>query len=136
MRRIFNGFQILILVSALVDLSFSQSTDKSRVDKRLRTLEQAVEKLSERQRGLEARIAVLEKLNLTPSPEVLRQAYVTSNKDAIINHMNNLAATAYQYRIRPTTMGGGGGDSYEGFKIPKSMMSTDFATFSATATRD
>ena len=36
---------------------------------------------------------------------------IQANKDAIINDLNNLAANAYQYRIRPTTMGGGGGGS-------------------------
>ncbi|MCX5729611.1 MAG: hypothetical protein NTZ28_12390, partial [Nitrospirae bacterium] len=30
---------------------------------------------------------------------------VQSNRDAIINDLNNLAAQAYQYRIRPTSMG-------------------------------
>ncbi len=34
---------------------------------------------------------------------------VQSNRDAIINDMNNLAAQAYQYRIRPTSMAGGAG---------------------------
>ena len=34
---------------------------------------------------------------------------VQSNKDAIINDLNNLAANAFQFRIRPITMGGGSG---------------------------
>src|SRR5512143_451671 len=38
---------------------------------------------------------------------------VQSNKDAIINDMNNLAANAYQHKIRPCSMGGGGG-GYDG----------------------
>lgn len=43
-----------------------------------------------------------------------------SNKDAIINDLNNLAAHAYQFRIRPSSMGGGQG-SYIGFHIPPKM---------------
>ncbi len=39
---------------------------------------------------------------------------VQANKDAIVNDLNNLAANAYQYRIRPTSMGGGG-NNYTGF---------------------
>jgi hypothetical protein len=59
---------------------------------------------------------------------------VQSNKDAIINDLNNLAANAYQFRIRPTTMGGGGG-SYtggSGFAIPTKLASNDNGTFSRT----
>ena len=60
---------------------------------------------------------------------------VQSNKDAIINDLNNLAANAYQFRIRPTTMGGGGG-SYtggSGFAIPTKLASNDNGTFAATS---
>ena len=59
---------------------------------------------------------------------------VQSNKDAIINDLNNLAANAYQFRIRPTTMGGGGG-SYtggSGFAIPTKLASNDNGTFAGT----
>ena len=59
---------------------------------------------------------------------------VQSNKDAIINDLNNLAANAYQFRIRPTTMGGGGG-SYtggSGFTIPTKLASNDNGTFTGT----
>ena len=59
---------------------------------------------------------------------------VQSNKDAIINDLNNLAANAYQFRIRPTTMGGGGG-SYtggSGFAIPTKLASNDNGTFTGT----
>jgi len=49
---------------------------------------------------------------------------VGANRDAIIADMTNLAANAYQYRIRPTTMGGGGG-SYVGYTIPPSLASNE-----------
>ena len=63
-----------------------------------------------------------------PKPRVTSP--VQSNKDAIINDLNNLAAFAYQYRIRPQEMGGGAG-SYTGFKIPEKMKQNDNAVFEA-----
>jgi hypothetical protein len=56
---------------------------------------------------------------------------IQSNRDAIINDLNNLAAQAYQYRIRPTSMGGGQGD-YSSFVIPTKMRTNENATYSAT----
>ena len=38
------------------------------------------------------------------------------NIDAIISDLNNLGSVAYQYRIRPETMGGGGG-TFDGFGV-------------------
>ncbi len=43
-----------------------------------------------------------------------------ANKDGITMALVNLSANAYQYRIRPSTMGGGG-NSYVGYSIPASM---------------
>src|SRR5512147_1649746 len=57
---------------------------------------------------------------------------IQANKDAIINDLNNVAAHCYQYRIRPTSMGGGQG-TYTGYTIPSKMVSNENATFSATA---
>ena len=34
---------------------------------------------------------------------------INANRDAIISDITNMAANAYQYRIRPVSMGGGGG---------------------------
>ena len=53
---------------------------------------------------------------------------IQSNKDAIINDLNNIAAQAYQYRIRPASMAGGNG-SYTGFKIPQKMASNANAIY-------
>lgn len=58
---------------------------------------------------------------------------VQSNRDAIINDMNNLAAQAYQYRIRPTSMGGGQGD-YSLFTIPQKMRTNENANYSISGT--
>ena len=58
---------------------------------------------------------------------------VQSNRDAIINDLNNLAAQAYQFRIRPTSMGGGQG-TYSCFSIPSKMKSNENGTYSSTPT--
>jgi hypothetical protein len=55
---------------------------------------------------------------------------IQANKDAIINDVNNLAANAYQYRIRTQSMGGGN-NSYFGYKIPTRLVSNSNATYAA-----
>jgi len=62
-------------------------------------------------------------------------AEARQTKDAVINDLNNLAAHAYQYRIRPTSMGGGGG-SYRGYTIPPGMASSVNATYSCITEAD
>jgi hypothetical protein len=47
-----------------------------------------------------------------------------ANKDGISQALVNIAANAYQYKIRPTSMGGGGG-RYTGYKIPSTMAKDD-----------
>ena len=57
---------------------------------------------------------------------------IQANRDALVNDLNNLAANAYQYRIRPTTMGGGGG-AYTGYTIPTKLVSNDNGSFTRAA---
>jgi hypothetical protein len=57
---------------------------------------------------------------------------IQANKDAIINDLNNIAAHAYQYKIRPSSMGGGQG-SYSGYSIPSKMASNENASYSVTS---
>ncbi len=56
---------------------------------------------------------------------------VQSNKDAMINDLNNLAAQAYQFRIRPGSMGGGQG-LYTGFSIPTKMRQNENGVYAPT----
>ncbi len=56
---------------------------------------------------------------------------ISSNKDAITNDLNNLFANAYQFRIRPASMGGGGG-LYTGYAIPTALASNENGAFTAT----
>ena len=51
-----------------------------------------------------------------------------SNKDGIINDLNNLSAHSYQYRIRPQSMGGGQG-SYTGYAIPQKLQTNENASY-------
>lgn len=58
-----------------------------------------------------------------------------ANKDGVTSSLINLSANAYQYRIRPSTMGGGS-NSYAGYTVPSKMVSDDngaYALSSATA---
>ena len=64
-----------------------------------------------------------------PSPEA--QSPVVANRDALINDLNNLAALAYQYRIRPSSMGGGNG-AYTGLKMPEKMQANENGSFTYT----
>ncbi|MGB2867906.1 MAG: hypothetical protein WBD36_05605, partial [Bacteroidota bacterium] len=56
---------------------------------------------------------------------------IQSNKDAMINDLNNIAAQAYQYKVRPASMGGGQG-SYSNFSIPTKMATNENATYVAS----
>jgi hypothetical protein len=56
---------------------------------------------------------------------------IQSNKDAIINDLNNIAAHAYQFRIRPSSMGGGNG-AYTGYTIPTKMQTNSNASYAST----
>lgn len=51
-----------------------------------------------------------------------------THRDALINDLNNIAAHAYQYRIRPASMGGGG-ISYLGYSLPPKMVSNSNGTY-------
>jgi hypothetical protein len=47
-----------------------------------------------------------------------------ANKDGVTSSLVNISANAYQYKIRPGTMGGGGG-SYLNYTIPTKMARDD-----------
>lgn len=57
---------------------------------------------------------------------------VAANRDAIITDLNNLGADGYQFKIRPTSMGGGGG-TYAGYAVPNAYGANNpNATYSIT----
>jgi hypothetical protein len=58
---------------------------------------------------------------------------VKSNQDAILSDLANLAADGYQFKIRPTSMGGGNG-TYAGYTVGTSWgASNPNATYTITA---
>jgi len=59
---------------------------------------------------------------------------VARNRDAMIADLTNLAAIAYQHRVRPLSMGGGGG-SYQGYRIPDNLKKSENGTYVATEIR-
>ena len=47
---------------------------------------------------------------------------VSSNKDGLTNDLNNLSANAYQFKILPSSMGGGGNsDAVTTERVPSSF---------------
>jgi hypothetical protein len=59
---------------------------------------------------------------------------VQANRDGIVNDLNNLAANAYQFKIRPTTMGGGGGTytGGSGYTIPTKLVTNENGSYTRT----
>ncbi|HTP79437.1 MAG TPA: hypothetical protein VMM57_03415 [Bacteroidota bacterium] len=55
-----------------------------------------------------------------------------NNKMAIMQDLNNIAAHAIKYQVRPATMGGGNG-SFDGFTIAPNMVSNANASYSTTS---
>ncbi len=51
-----------------------------------------------------------------------------ANKDGVTSSLVEIAANAYQYKIRPPTMGGGGGD-YSTYTIPSKMAADPNGTY-------
>ena len=55
-----------------------------------------------------------------------------ANKDGVTSSLVNISANAYQFRIRPTTMGGGGG-AYTGYTIPSRMATDNNGTYTVSS---
>ncbi|HUL44161.1 MAG TPA: hypothetical protein VLY03_07385 [Bacteroidota bacterium] len=55
-----------------------------------------------------------------------------ANKDGVTSSLVNIAANAYQYKIRPGTMGGGNG-TYTNYTIPSKMASDNNGSYTVTS---
>ena len=53
---------------------------------------------------------------------------IEANKDGITSSVTNIAANAYQFKIRPTALGGGS-NTYTGYAIPSKMVKDDNGTY-------
>lgn len=60
---------------------------------------------------------------------------VQSNKDAMINDLNHLAAHAYQYRISSSSLAGGAG-KFTGYHIPANLSSNENGYYQCDVTAD
>jgi hypothetical protein len=49
-------------------------------------------------------------------------------RSGIVNDLTHIASDAYAWRMKPATLGGGGG-SYEGYVIPEKMRATGFGIY-------
>ncbi len=57
--------------------------------------------------------------------------YQTANRDQLISNLQNLGVLAQQYFKKPSEQGGGGG-SYSGWKLPRTLSKTESGTIRAT----
>ena len=120
---------VFVFASSLV----GQSPKKGGTDARIVKLESTVKRLSDRVILLEAIISGLNKENGTIAE--MHYHYVLATRDGIINDLFNIGSNAYQYKIRPTTMGGGGG-SYLNYSIPKAFPDKKISEISVAVSPD
>jgi hypothetical protein len=128
-RQSFLGSYCLIILGLFLISGFTYGQKSVTTEKRISELEGQINTLTDKVRLLEAIVAELQQKYPPGSIQALQQLLIERNKNGILNELNNIASSAYQYRIRPATMGGGGG-SYEGFKIPSKLVVTEFAAYS------
>jgi hypothetical protein len=58
---------------------------------------------------------------------------IQANKDAVTSSMQNIAADAFQYKMRPKTFGGGN-PSYAGYTVPNQMVRDDNGDYAISGT--
>jgi len=55
-----------------------------------------------------------------------------AHRMGMVNDLAHIASDAYLFRMKPSTLGGGGG-SYEGYSIPEAMRQTGFGFYEISA---
>jgi hypothetical protein len=63
--------------------------------------------------------------------QLFQSGSIGANSDALINDMMNIAAHADQYRIRPASMGGGGG-TFDNYLLPLRLTETGNGIYEIT----
>jgi hypothetical protein len=66
------------------------------------------------------------------SLQLMEAGSVTANRDSMVNDINNIAADAQKYFIKPVVMGGGGG-SFDGYELPKLVSQTGNGIYDTNA---
>ncbi len=64
---------------------------------------------------------------------IFGQRNIQVRRDSMFADVNRIAADAYQYRLRPASMGGGGG-SYARYSVPAKLRSTPLADYEISQT--
>lgn len=59
---------------------------------------------------------------------VFGKSNLSSHRDELLNDLQHLRASAFQYKEKPRFLGGGGG-TYTGYRIPSAMLSNDNARY-------
>ena len=67
---------------------------------------------------------------------VFRQNAIDQKRDLVMNECNNIAGLALKYYKKPTTYGGGGSTSFQGFNVPGDLAVTSSGSYLATAFQD
>lgn len=75
--------------------------------------------------------AIMVGITIVVAITIFGSASVGSNKDSIVNDLNNLAADALRYRSLPGTLGGGG-RSYVGYVVPRKLETNENASYAPT----
>ncbi|MDP2209894.1 MAG: hypothetical protein Q8K98_14145 [Bacteroidota bacterium] len=128
-------FLISLLLLIYSDINYAQKKKSTSLEKRIDSLESVIKTLSDRILLLEARLTKLDRTSPFGSPEEMKLGLIFANRDAIINDIVNIASFGYQYRIRPKTMGGGGGN-YKDFSIPTRMAENQNGSYTAIVLED
>ncbi|MDI6803558.1 MAG: hypothetical protein QME58_06895 [Bacteroidota bacterium] len=123
---------LLILLFILIssNLILAQTKKEKILERRVDSLANVIKNLNNRIIILEGRTADIEKGRYVISAERLYQESIIASKNMIISEIMHLSASAYQFRIRPKSMGGGGG-SFEGFQISSNMNTTENAFYTS-----
>lgn len=84
--------------------------------------------------GLNLNLAIVIE-ELGDSSSSINAQAIESNRDGIIEHINQLAGKAYQFRIRPTSMGGGAG-SFHGYIMSREQAMDEHASYQGQVTAE
>lgn len=74
--------------------------------------------------------AIIVAIGISVGVALFGSTNVSSNKDAIINDLANIATNANSYRMRPSIMAGGSG-LYSGYSIPGKLQSNENGSYTA-----
>jgi hypothetical protein len=72
--------------------------------------------------------ALIVSVSVAVGYEQFHAHYIQSNREGVTMNLVNITAHAYQYKTRPSTIGGGSG-SYRSYQIPSRMVSDAYGVY-------